>query len=149
MISGIIFFILGGLISLGISWHFFKRSASRVGEQKIIETQGHHTKMLTEIYKNTVKPSDTWYEVDISQYVPPVLAKATILAFASQNGRVKGYVRGKGESEEYPFDTDINKDVPFAVKLNYPVIEFKTIGAVPDFTVLSINCAGFLLKNAD
>ena len=129
-----------------VSWYFFRRSASRAGEKKIIATQGHHTKMLTEIYKNTVKPSDTWYEVDISQYVPPALAKAAMLAFVSQRGKVKGYVRGKGETEEHPFDTDINNDSPIAVRLNQPKIEFKTVGAVPDLTDLHIKCAGFLLN---
>ena len=153
MISSLIFFVLGSVISVGITWHFFKRSASKEGEKKIIgglstisDTQGHHTKMLAEIYKNTVKPSDTWYEVDISQYVPPALAKAAILAFISLRGKVKGYVRGKRESEEHPFDTDINNEVPIAVRLNQPKIEFKTVGAVPDFTDLNINCTGFLMN---
>lgn len=142
----IIGIVVGSAVTWWIALFFFKRSASKEGESRIMATQAHHTTMLEKIYENTVRPSERWYAVDISQYVPSNVAKAVLLAFKSSRGRVRGYVRGKGEALEYPFDTDIHAETPIAIQIDQQAVEFRTVGAVPELCDLNINCAGFLFK---
>lgn len=111
--------------------------------QKVEADHAAMKKELTLISKTLAIATGEWQTIDLSQGVPPVVSDAAFLIFKSQGGTVKGYVKGAGYDEQYPFDTSINDSAPVALKIKEPKAQYIITFPNENKVNLSIFVAGY------
>ena len=115
----------------------------RKAESKEKEFQHMIDKKLTLIADAIGVVNEEWQALDISSAVPPIVSEAAFIIVRSKEKDVKGYIKGSGYNEQYPFNTELNDFVPIAVKIKEPKIEYCVVSPKNKKIELSIFVAGY------
>lgn len=101
---------------------------------------------LTLIESTLAIATGKWETIDLSKGVPPVVSNAAFLLFRSSGGVVKGYIKGAGYSEQYPFDTSINDSMPITIQIKEPKAQYTITYPKDHEANLSIFVTGYRIN---
>ena len=126
------------------AYHKDKHSNERAAE--VSKNQKDMKESLTLIAKTLAIVTGKWETIDLSKGAPPVISNAVFLLFKSENGLVKGYVKGSGYDEQHPFDTSINNSIPVGIEVKEPKAEYIITYPKDRKIKLSIFVAGYRIN---